>query len=102
MSKIILKATDLTRVYPSGTRMLTVLDHVSFEVLKGSSCAIVGPSESGKTTLLGLCAGLDRASSGSVEMNGVVLDNLSEDERARVRNRFVGFIFQSFNLMPTL
>ena len=102
MSKIILKATDLTRVYPSGTRMLTVLDHVSFEVLKGSSCAIVGPSGSGKTTLLGLCAGLDRASSGSIEMNGVVLDNLSEDERARVRNRFVGFIFQSFNLMPTL
>lgn len=102
MSKIILKASNLTRVYPSGSRMLTVLDHVSFEVQKGSSCAIVGPSGSGKTTLLGLCAGLDRASSGSVEMSGIVLDSLGEDERARVRNRHIGFIFQSFNLMPTL
>lgn len=102
MSKIILKATNLTRIYPSGSRMLTVLDQVNFELFKGSSCAIVGPSGSGKTTLLGLCAGLDRASSGSIELNGIVLDNLGEDERARVRNRHVGFIFQSFNLMPTL
>lgn len=102
MSKIILKTSNLTRLYPSGSRMLTVLDHVSFEIQKGSSCAIVGPSGSGKTTLLGLCAGLDRASSGSVEMSGIILDNLGEDERARVRNRHIGFIFQSFNLMPTL
>jgi len=102
MSKIILKTSDLTRIYPSGSSMLTVLDNVSFEVLKGSSCAIVGPSGSGKTTLLGLCAGLDRATSGNVELNGIVLDNLSEDERAKTRNRHVGFIFQSFNLMPTL
>src|SRR5688572_6783724 len=102
MSKVILKATQLTRIYPSGSRMLTVLDHVSFEVLKGSSCAIVGPSGSGKTTLLGLCAGLDQASSGSVELNGVLLDSLSEDERARARNLHVGFIFQTFNLLPTL
>jgi putative ABC transport system ATP-binding protein len=102
MSEIILKATSLTRTYPSGNRQLTVLDGVSFAVEKGSSCSIVGPSGSGKTTLLGLCAGLDRASSGSVELNGVVLDRLSEDERAGVRNQYVGFIFQSFNLMPTL
>src|SRR6187399_183032 len=102
MSKVILKASQLTRIYPSGTRMLTVLDHVSFEVVKGSSCAIVGPSGSGKTTLLGLCAGLDRASSGSVELNGVLLDTLTEDERARTRNLHVGFIFQTFNLLPTL
>lgn len=102
MSNIILKATSLTRIYPSGSRNLTVLDGVSFSVERGSSCAIVGPSGSGKTTLLGLCAGLDRASSGSVELNGVVLDQLNEDERAGVRNRYVGFIFQSFNLMPTL
>jgi len=102
MSDIILKATSLTRTYPSGNRQLTVLDGVSFAVEKGSSCSIVGPSGSGKTTLLGLCAGLDRASSGSVELNGVVLDSLSEDERAGVRNQYVGFIFQSFNLMPTL
>ena len=102
MSNIILKATSLTRTYPSGNRELTVLDGVSFAVEKGSSCSIVGPSGSGKTTLLGLCAGLDRASSGSVELNGVVLDQLNEDERAGVRNKYVGFIFQSFNLMPTL
>lgn len=102
MSQIILKASGLTRTYPSGTGLLTVLDGVSFEVAKGSSCSIVGPSGSGKTTLLGLCAGLDRATSGSVMLNGVTLDNLTEDERAAVRNRYVGFIFQSFNLMPTL
>ena len=102
MSKIILKVDQLTRIYPSGSRMLTVLDHVSFEVQKGDSCAIVGPSGSGKTTLLGLCAGLDRATSGSVELNGVILDHLNEDERAQVRNLNVGFIFQTFNLMPTL
>ncbi len=102
MSKVILKADQLTRVYPSGLRMLTVLDHVNFEIEKGSSCAIVGPSGSGKTTLLGLCAGLDRASSGSVVLNDIVLDSLSEDERAQVRNMNVGFIFQTFNLLPTL
>jgi len=102
MSKVILKAEALTRVYPSGSKMLTVLDHVSFEIEKGSSCAIVGPSGSGKTTLLGLCAGLDRASSGSVVLNGIVLDNLNEDERAQVRNLNIGFIFQTFNLLPTL
>jgi putative ABC transport system ATP-binding protein len=102
MSNIILKASSLTRIYPSGSRNLTVLDGVSFSVERGSSCSIVGPSGSGKTTLLGLCAGLDRASSGSVELNGVVLDHLNEDERAGVRNKYVGFIFQSFNLMPTL
>ena len=102
MSKVILKADQLTRVYPSGSRMLTVLDHVSFEIEKGASCAIVGPSGSGKTTLLGLCAGLDRSSSGSVVLNGIVLDNLNEDERAHVRNMNVGFIFQTFNLLPTL
>jgi len=102
MSKVILKADQLTRVYPSGSRMLTVLDHVSFEIEKGASCAIVGPSGSGKTTLLGLCAGLDRSSSGSVVLNGITLDNLNEDERAHVRNMNVGFIFQTFNLLPTL
>lgn len=102
MNKIILKADSLTKTYKSGTSNLTVLDHVSFELEKGSGCAIVGPSGSGKTTLLGLCAGLDRASSGSVYLNGIRLDDLNEDERAKVRNKHVGFIFQSFNLMPTL
>lgn len=102
MSEIILKTSNLTRIYQSGSRMLTVLDGVSFEIEKGKGCAIVGPSGSGKTTLLGLCAGLDRATSGSVLLNGIKLDDLSEDARAKVRNDNVGFIFQSFNLMPTL
>jgi putative ABC transport system ATP-binding protein len=97
-----LKVTNLTKTYLSGGKALTVLDHVSFEVEKGATCAIVGASGSGKTTLLGLCAGLDTATSGNVSLNGILLDPLSEDEKASVRNQHVGFIFQSFNLMPTL
>ncbi len=98
----ILSAAGLTRQYTGGGHTLTVLDHVSFDIARGESCAIVGPSGSGKTTLLGLCAGLDRATEGSVVLNGHRLDDLDEDERAAVRNKEVGFIFQSFNLMPTL
>lgn len=97
-----LQVEKLTKTYPSGGKELTVLDGVSFTVQKGTSCAIVGPSGSGKTTLLGLCAGLDRASSGSVLLNNISLDALGEDERASVRNNHVGFVFQSFNLLPTL
>ncbi|MEZ4776638.1 MAG: ABC transporter ATP-binding protein [Bacteroidia bacterium] len=82
--------------------MLTVLDDVSFDIHAGDTAAIVGPSGSGKTTLLGLCAGLDRASSGSVYLNNIRLDELTEDQRAAVRNAHVGFIFQSFQLLPTL
>src|SRR5476651_2084883 len=82
--------------------MLTVLDHINFSVTAGSTNAIVGPSGSGKTTLLGLCAGLDRSSAGIVELNGINLGNLSEDKRAQVRNQYVGFIFQNFQLLPTL
>ncbi len=102
MSSPILEVRHLTRTYHSGDRTLTVLKEVTFAIPTGSTCAIVGPSGSGKTTLLGLCAGLDRASSGSVILNGIALDNLSEDERARVRNELVGFVFQNFQLIPTL
>ena len=98
----ILSIQNLSKTYTSGERSLTVLDNVSFEVEPGAIVSIVGPSGSGKTTLLGLCAGLDRASSGSVILNGVKLDELDEDERALVRNQYVGFIFQSFQLLPTL
>lgn len=98
-----LKTTHLTKTYPTASgSQLTVLDDVSFELAPGDTFAIVGPSGSGKTTLLGLCAGLDRASSGSVSLNDIALDNLSEDERADVRNRYVGFVFQNFQLIPTL
>ncbi len=79
-----------------------MLRQVSFRLAPGATCAIVGPSGSGKTTLLGLCAGLDRASSGSVVLAGVTLDDLDEDARARVRNEHTGFVFQNFQLVPTL
>ncbi len=98
----ILRVQNLTKSYQSGNRTLTVLDNVSFELQAGDTFSIVGPSGSGKTTLLGLCAGLDRASSGNVFLNDVKLDNLTEDQRAQVRNQYVGFIFQNFQLMPTL
>jgi putative ABC transport system ATP-binding protein len=81
---------------------LKVLDTISFSVEAGSTMAIVGPSGSGKTTLLGLCAGLDRASSGSVTLHDTRLNDLTENQLAALRNRYVGFIFQNFQLMPTL
>ena len=97
-----LEVRNLTKTYTTGDKSLTVLDQVSFKLDEGDTFSIVGPSGSGKTTLLGLCAGLDRASSGSVILNGKSLDKLSEDERAGVRNADVGFIFQNFQLIPTL
>ena len=97
-----LSVQHLTKTYSSGNKSLTVLDDVSFNIQQGDTFAIVGPSGSGKTTLLGLGAGLDRASEGSVTLNGIQLDNLDEDERAGVRNENVGFIFQNFQLIPTL
>jgi putative ABC transport system ATP-binding protein len=98
----ILKITDLEKTYTSGSKQLTVLQHISFEVTKGSVFSIVGPSGSGKTTLLGVCAGLDYPTNGSVELCGTVLSDLNEDERAELRNQNVGFIFQNFQLLPTL
>ncbi len=101
-SNSILEVTNLTQQFRSGNRELTVLDHVDFSVEKGTTCSVVGPSGSGKTTLLGLCAGLDRPTHGEVILNGVKLGPLSEDERAEVRNQHVGFVFQTFQLVPTL
>ncbi|MCC9135388.1 ABC transporter ATP-binding protein [Pontibacter silvestris] len=98
----ILDIQNLKKIYNSGSRELTVLQDINFTLYTGDTCSIVGPSGSGKTTLLGLCAGLDRASSGSVILNNIRLDNLSEDKRAQVRNLYVGFIFQNFQLIPTL
>lgn len=98
----ILSVKNLTKTYQSGSRRLTVLDDVTFEVSAGATMAIVGPSGSGKTTLLGLCAGLDIPTSGSVQLAGTSLEALSEDERAKVRNDSVGFIFQNFQLLSTL
>jgi putative ABC transport system ATP-binding protein len=98
----ILDIREVTKKYTSAGSSLSILHDISFYIRKGSTVSITGPSGSGKTTLLGLCAGLDRATSGSVTLNGVVLDQLSEDQRAAVRNQYVGFIFQNFQLLPTL
>lgn len=98
----ILSLQNVTKNYKSGGRVLTVLNNISFSLNAGDSMAIVGPSGSGKTTLLGLCAGLDKPTSGSVELQQNHLESLNEDQLASVRNRYVGFIFQNFQLMPTL
>jgi putative ABC transport system ATP-binding protein len=98
----ILRTEHVRKTYTSAGKTLSVLDDINFDVAEGSSLAIIGPSGSGKTTLLGLCAGLDSASSGSVILNNIRLETLNEDERAAVRNKYVGFIFQNFQLLPTL
>ena len=97
-----LTALRLTKVYQSGGRPLTVLREVSLEVEAGGFLAVIGPSGCGKTTLLGLLAGLDLPTSGSVTLDGQDLGALSEDARARLRGDKVGFVFQTFQLIPTL
>ena len=102
MSDAILRCQSLSRTYRSGSRDLTVLKDITFHVSPGEFLAILGPSGSGKTTLLGLLAGLDLPSSGTVYVDGQHLGSMSEDERARLRVEKIGFVFQSFQLMPTL
>ena len=98
----ILNVNGLSKSYRSGDRTIRVLKNLSFSVEKGTTCAIVGPSGSGKTTLLGLCAGLDRPSAGMVTLNHIELNQLNEDQLAEVRNKHTGFVFQTFQLIPTL
>jgi len=102
MPETVLLAEGLTKIYKSADHELTVLDHVSFEATQGTSLSIIGPSGSGKTTLLGLCAGLDTATSGTISLMGFKLNAMSEDDRAYLRNQFVGFVFQNFQLLSTL
>ena len=97
-----LVAKGLTKEFEGGAHRLTVLRDVSFEIPDGSFVAIVGPSGSGKTTLLGLLAGLDTPTRGEVHLDGAPLHALDEDARARLRGDKVGFVFQSFQLIPTL
>lgn len=101
MAKI-LNVNNLGKIYSSGSKKLTVLQDITFDVEERDSFSIVGPSGSGKTTLLGLCAGLDQPDSGTVTLCGTELGTLNEDERAILRNRHVGFVFQDFQLLPTL
>ncbi|MBS3738862.1 ABC transporter ATP-binding protein [Mesohalobacter halotolerans] len=101
MAKI-LNVNHLQKSYSSGNKTLKVLQDISFGVEENTTFSIVGPSGSGKTTLLGLCAGLDSPDSGSIELCGYILSTLDEDERALLRNQKVGFVFQDFQLLPTL
>ena len=102
MAHVILQCQALTRTYRSGGRDLTVLKDITFTVPQGEFLAILGPSGSGKTTLLGLLAGLDQPTRGTVHLDGEKLGALSEDQRARLRAEKIGFVFQSFQLIPTL
>ncbi|MBZ9631359.1 ABC transporter ATP-binding protein [Salegentibacter sp. LM13S] len=101
MAKI-LNVTNLEKSYSSGSKKLKVLQDINFDVEERKTFAIVGPSGSGKTTLLGLCAGLDSPDSGSINLCGSELSTLGEDERALLRNQHIGFVFQDFQLLPTL
>jgi putative ABC transport system ATP-binding protein len=102
MSQVVLQAENLTKIYRSAEKDLVVLDNISFSVDQGNSISIIGPSGSGKTTLLGLCAGLDTPSSGTISLMGFKLNVMSEDDRAYIRNQYVGFVFQNFQLLSTL
>jgi putative ABC transport system ATP-binding protein len=99
---MVLELYRVTKTFHTGSQALTVLHDISFQVHAGTTLALVGPSGSGKTTLLGLCAGLDLPSSGTIKLAGYDLQMLSEDERARLRNQHVGFVFQNFQLLGSL
>ncbi len=101
MTKI-LEVKNLIKTYKSINKELTVLDDINFSISEGEIVSIVGPSGSGKTTLLGLCAGLDTPTSGSISLTGELISSMSENQKAAVRNKNVGFIFQNFQLLPTL
>jgi putative ABC transport system ATP-binding protein len=98
----ILEITNLRKIYRGAGHELTVLRDINLRLFSGDTCALIGPSGSGKTTLLGLCAGLDDATSGTVRLGGQALETLDQDARAALRNRLVGFVFQNFQLIPTL
>ena len=102
MPEPLIRADALTKIVQSGDAPLTILDQVSFAVDAGDAVAVVGASGSGKTTLLGLLAGLDRPTSGEVRLDGVALSAQDEDARAALRQRLLGFVFQSFQLLPAL
>jgi putative ABC transport system ATP-binding protein len=102
MAQKVLEAENLTKIYKSADKELVVLDDISFFVEQGNSISIIGPSGSGKTTLLGLCAGLDTATRGVISLMGYKLNVMNEDERAYIRNQYVGFVFQNFQLLTTL
>lgn len=99
---MILQVQHVFKSYQIGDHQLPVLQDINFEIEAGSTVAIVGPSGSGKTTLLGLCAGLDQSTEGNIVLDGIQLSGLNEDKLAQIRNEHVGFVFQNFQLLPTL
>jgi putative ABC transport system ATP-binding protein len=102
MEKTILSVEHLNKLFKSGDKSVTILHDISFAIQEGSACAIVGPSGSGKTTLIAICAGLERPTEGAVILNGTAMHSASEEELSRLRNEIVGFVFQSFQLLPSL
>jgi putative ABC transport system ATP-binding protein len=102
MKKTILSVEHLHKLFKSGDKSVEILHDISFAIEEGSACAIVGPSGSGKTTLIAICAGLERPTEGSVLLNGTAMHSATEEELSRVRNQSVGFVFQSFQLLPSL
>jgi len=102
MTEPLLRAVELTKIVTSGEAPLTILDDVGFAIKSGDAVAVVGASGSGKTTLLGLLAGLDRPTRGDVWLDGIALSTLDEDACAALRQRLLGFVFQSFQLLPHL
>ncbi|PYM91108.1 MAG: ABC transporter [Candidatus Rokuibacteriota bacterium] len=102
MSSVMIRIRDLVMRLSSGGRSLTILDGVTLDVGAGEVCAITGPSGSGKSTLLGLIAGLDRPSAGSIAVAGVEITGLDEDALAKFRRATVGYVFQSYHLIPTM
>lgn len=102
MSSIILQLDQVSKNYKLGNTVIPILKNINFEINTSDTVSIVGPSGSGKTTLLGLCAGLDQCSEGTITLNGIKLNGLTEDQLAQVRNAHVGFVFQNFQLLPTL
>src|SRR4030095_7223417 len=102
MSFVMIRVRDVVMRLPSGGRALTILDGITLDVAAGEVCGITGPSGSGKSTLLGLVAGLDRPASGSIVVAGVDITRLDEDALARFRRGTLGYVFQSYHLIPTL
>ncbi len=98
----ILKLEAVEKIFTTSERVLHILKDINLKIEPGTANAIVGPSGSGKTTLLGLCAGLDQVTSGKIILNGTDLKTQSEDQLAQLRNANTGFIFQNFQLIPTL
>lgn len=102
MGESILNIDKVNKVYKSGERSLTVLDDINISIEAGEIASIVGPSGSGKTTLLGLCAGLDNPTNGKISLCGEMISQMGENDKAILRNKKVGFVFQNFQLIPTL